>query len=93
MNISNNLSSMNASFTLLNNSVNNIANINTENYKRIDTHIVNDNGNVKAISSKSDRGNLLIQDLIDQKLARFAFEFNTKIIQTKNEIDNTLLDI
>jgi len=92
MNISSNLNSMIAHQTMLNNSANNIANVNTDNYQRIDTEIVSaPSGSPIAMETRLESPGIL-PDLIDQKVARLAFELNAKVIQTSSEIDKNLMD-
>lgn len=99
MNISANLSSINAHQTLLNDSAYNVANVNTDRFVPTDTTI-KDNGNgVSASSSKaSDNGSEksqtnLTKEIPNQMIAQEGVSVNVTAIKTQDEMLGTLLDL
>ena len=101
MNINNSMSSIYAHQDLLNSSAHNIANINTENFERSDTRIVEGaNETVEATSVKieNDENNPysntdLVKEFTDQILSYQAVGANAVSIETQNQVSGTLLDI
>lgn len=99
MNISNNISSINAHKTMLNSSAHNVANVNTEKFVPNSTVIDNDNNSVKAnLRQADDSGSKLSQtdlakEMPDQMIASRATEVNVTAIKTKDEMFGSLLDI
>jgi len=99
MNISNNVSSINAHQTMLNTTANNIANVNTDRYIPKDTRMTNDLNSVQAHIRKSDDNGLkrsqtdLAKEIPDQIIAQDAVAVNVNVIKTQNEMTGTLLDI
>lgn len=99
MNISNNLSSINAHQTMMNNSANNVANINTDKFVPSDT-IINDNGNLisantrKANDAGSDKSQTdLSKEIPDQMIAEKVTAANVSAIRTQDEMFGSLLDM
>ena len=99
MNISSNVSSIQAQQTLLNTSANNIANVNTDRFVPNDTRITNSGSSVIANSRKADdSGSLrsqtdLAKEIPDQIVAQSATAFNVSAIKTQDEMLGSLLDI
>jgi len=99
MNISNNLSSINAHQTMLNNSAHNVANVNTDKFIPNDTTI-SDNGDSvsantrKADDSGSDKSQTdLSKEIPDQMIAQKATAANVSAIRTQDEMIGSLLDL
>jgi len=99
MNISNNISSIQAHQTMLNTTANNVANVNTDKYVPSDTRIT-DNGdsvsayNVKADDDGSQRSQTdLAKEIPDEIIAQDATAVNVTAIKTQDEMFGTLLDI
>jgi len=99
MNISNNISSIQAHQTMLNTTANNVANVNTDKYVPSDTRIT-DNGdsvsayNVKADDDGSQRSQTdLAKEIPDEIIAQDATAVNITAIKTQDEMFGTLLDI
>ncbi len=99
MNISNNVSSIQAHQTMLNTNAHNVANVNTDGYVPSDTRM-SDNGNsVTAYNAKADNtGSLksqtdLAKEIPDQIIAQDATGANVAAIKTQDEMFGSLLDI
>lgn len=99
MNISNNISSIQAHQTMLNTSGNNIANVNSDGFRPSDT-IITDNGHsVSAYNRVTDNNSSLksqtdlAKEIPDQIIAQDATAVNITAIKTQDEMFGTLLDI
>lgn len=99
MNISNNISSIQAHQTMLNTSGNNVANVNSDGFRPSDTRIT-DNGdsvsahNVVADDTGSTRSQTDIsKEIPDQIIAQDATAVNVSVIKTQDEMFGSLLDI
>jgi len=99
MNISSNLSSIQAHQTLLNNSAYNVANVNTDGFIPTQTTL-NDRGNsvtsssAKAADNGSPRSQTdLAKEIPDQIIAQDGVAVNVTAIKTEDEMLGTLLDI
>ena len=99
MNISNNISSIGAHQSMLNNSAHNVANVNTDGFVPTRT-IINDNaGSVKANSYKADDTGTkisqtdLAKELPNQIVTDKAVSVNVSAIKTQDEMLGSLLDI
>lgn len=99
MNISNNISSINAQQTMLNTTANNIANVNTDGFIPSDTRISSDANSLRAnIRQADDNGSLksqtdLAKEIPDEIIAQNATAVNVNVIRTQDEMIGTLLDI
>ena len=99
MNISTNVSSIQANQTFMNNNANNVANVNTDGFVPTQTNISDAGGAVKANSSLStDNGSEksqtnLTKEITDQIVIENVNEVNIKAIQTQNQMLGSLLDI
>jgi len=99
MNISNNISSISAQQTALNNSANNVANINTDKFIPTSTVITDNDGSVRASSRKSDDTSSqrsqtnLAKEFTDQIITEKATSVNVSTIKTQDEMFGSLLDI
>jgi len=99
MNISNNVSSINAHQTMLNSTANNIANVNTDGFIPKDTKITNDTGSVRANTQEADNNGSkrsqtdLAKEIPDEIIAQDATAVNVNVIKTQDEMLGTLLDI
>ncbi|MEA3371856.1 MAG: flagellar basal body protein [Campylobacterota bacterium] len=99
MNISNNVSSIQAHQTMLNINANNVANINTDGFRPSDTKM-SDEGNAVSANLRlaDDNGSTksqtdLAKELPDQIIAQDAVAVNVEAIRTKDEMLGTLLDM
>ena len=99
MNISTNVSSIQAHQTLLINSAHNVANVNTDGFIPTQTTL-NDTGNgVSATNTKaSDNGSPksqtdLAKEIPDQMIAEGGVAVNVTAIKTQDEMLGTLLDL
>ena len=99
MNISTNISSIQAHQTMMNNNANNIANVNTDGFIPNDTKM-SDNGNsVSAHTRKADdNGSLhsqtdLAKEIPKQINIESATSANVTAIRTQDEMLGSLLDI
>jgi len=96
MNISTNVSSLQANQTFLNTNANNIANVNTDGFRpsdtrvttnlQTDTRLADDSGSQK---SQTD----LTKEITDQITIGGVAEANASTIRTQDEMMGTLLDI
>jgi len=100
MNISNNVSSIQAQQTMLNTSANNVANVNTDKFVPNDTRITNSSKNsvnaynVKADDNGSQKSQTdLAKEIPDQIVAQDATGVNVAAIKTQDQMFGTLLDI
>jgi len=99
VNISNNLSSIQAHQSILDTSAKNIANVNTDTYIPSDTRISNANGSPVAKSELStDTGSLksqtdLTHEIPKQIIAQEGVALNVATIRTEDEMLGSLLDI
>ena len=99
MNISNNVSSIQAHQTMLNNSASNVANVNTDGLRPRDTRMSEVAGSVSANTSLGvDSGSLrsqtdLTKEIPDQMVAQDASAVNIEAIRTQDEMIGSLLDI
>lgn len=88
------LSGINAAQTRLNASANNIANLNTDGFRRdeVSAQAV-ESGGVSVSVSKSDRvGTDLVQDIVEQKMAALEFKANVQVLKTSAQVMGSLLD-
>ena len=98
MNISNNVSSLQAHQTMLSGSANNIANVNTDGFVPNDTRIVGGDNSIKAQSTKvDDNGSKtsqsnLAKEIPDLIIAQEATALNVTAIRTQDEMLGSLLD-
>ena len=88
-----NATSMTAMSNWMNNSAQNVANVNTENYNATQTTISNQGGAVVAQSSQTENGTDLATEFTDQIALETNFEANTKPIQAEDEMIGSLLDM
>ncbi len=92
MNISGNISAIQADQTYLNNNANNIANINTDGFTPSQTTFINTNTNVTAVTSSNSHVSLA-QDLVGNTIAVNSVAANVAGIQAQNKMFGSLLDI
>lgn len=99
MNISNNVSSLQAHQTMMNTNANNIANVNTDGFVPTDTRMSSDGSSVTANNTRADdNGSLksqtdLSKEIPDQIVAEKATAVNVSAIKTQDEMLGSLLDI
>lgn len=89
-------SALNAYATMLNNTANNVANINTAGYKPLQTNMqetttggvtANTSGNAPADSVE------LTKEVVDMMVAEFGFKANVKMFKTAQETRKSVIDI
>ena len=88
-----NINSINAQFDWMANNSNNIANINTNGYKAIDTTIDSSSGGVVANTAISKDGTDLTKELTDQTLISTGVQANTEAVKTQDDMVGSLLDM
>ncbi|WP_127680542.1 flagellar basal body rod C-terminal domain-containing protein [Nautilia sp. PV-1] len=88
--INTNLNSLQAHQTLMDINANNVANVNTEDFKATNAHIV-DRLEISADTSQS--GTDLTKELTDQIVIEDGFKAQIPAIKTQDEMTKTLLDI
>ena len=99
MNISTNLSSIQAHQTLLNNSAHNVANVNTDGFIPTQTTLNDTGDSVRTTSAKADDTGSeksqtdLAKEIPDQMIAQGGVAVNVTAIKTEDEILGTLLDL
>jgi len=99
MNISNNISSIQAHQSMMNTNANNVANVNTDGFVPDRTTISNDNNSVVANTTKTDDNAMsmsqtdLAKELPQQITIQDATQANATAIKTQDEILGSLLDI
>ena len=98
--ISSNLSALQANQVFMNNNADNIANVNSDGFKPLDTQFTDDsNGNVTANTRLSnDNGSPksqtnLTKEIPDQITISDSVGANVNAIKTQDEMFGTLLDI
>lgn len=99
MNISNNVSSISAHQTMLNNSAHNVANVNTDGFVPKNTVISNNNSSVSASTKSATDTNYsksqtdLTKEIPDQMVAQKATALNVTAIRTQDEMIGSVLDM
>lgn len=88
-----NATAMTAMSNWMNNSAQNVANVNTDNYKATQTTITNQNDAVVAQSSQTNNSTELATELTDQITIDKSFKANADVIKTQNEMLGSLLDM
>ncbi|AHJ13332.1 MULTISPECIES: flagellar basal body rod C-terminal domain-containing protein [Sulfurospirillum] len=88
-----NATSMTAMSNWMNNSAQNVANVNTDNYNATQTTISNQGNAVVAQSSQTENSTDLATEFTDQIALETNFEANTKPIQAEDEMIGSLLDM
>ena len=100
MNIQNNLNSIWAHQSWLNNNTNNVANVNSDHYKPNDITLVDDKGGnvatetTKASSNSNEKSQTKpTKEISKQSIIQKGVEANTKVIKNRDDMFGTLLDI
>ncbi|WP_304543682.1 flagellar basal body rod C-terminal domain-containing protein [Sulfurimonas microaerophilic] len=100
MNISNNISSIQTSQTLLNTTANNVANVNTDGFVPSSTIATNDqSGSVTAQTRQADNTGSeksqtdLSREIPNEMVAQRSTEANVVAIKAQDDVMGTLLDI
>lgn len=88
-----NSTAMTAMSDWMNNSAQNVANVNTEKYNATQTTITNQDNAVVAQSRKSTNGTDLATEFTDQIALDKSFEANATTIKTQDEMLGSLLDM
>jgi len=89
------LSGVQAAQTRLNATANNIANVNTEGFRRDEVSAqAREGGGVSVTVAKATQPGVdLVQDVVEQKLAVLEFKANVQVLKTSAELTGTLLDV
>lgn len=99
MNISNNISSIQAHQVMMNTNANNVANVNTDGFIPRDTRIVANENSVTAKNRMADDNGSaksqtdLAKEIPDQMVAQNATAVNVTAIKAQDEMLGSLLDI
>ncbi|MDT8338492.1 MAG: hypothetical protein RQ763_04765 [Sulfurimonas sp.] len=99
MNVSNNISSLQAHQTMMNSSANNVANVNSDRYVPTDVRIQSSENSVTPnVRKADDNGSLssqseLSKEITDQIIVQNATAMNVTAIKTQDDILGSLLDI
>lgn len=88
-----NATAMTAMSNWMNNSAQNVANVNTDNYNATQTTITNQNDAVVAQSIQTNNSTELATELTDQIGIDKSFKANADVIKTQNEMLGSLLDM
>ena len=94
--IDNSLSAINAYSTMLNNTANNIANVNTEGYKPFDTTLQdNTGGGVSASTTRDPNADRvdLSKEVVDMMIAKNGVQANVAVIRTASETQKSVIDM
>ncbi|MCK9453589.1 hypothetical protein [Sulfurimonas sp.] len=98
MNVSSNISSIQAHQTWMNTTANNVANVNSDRYVPTDTRVVGSENSVTANSRKvDDNGSKMSQtdlskEMSDQIITQGATAVNVTAIRAQDEMLGSLLD-
>lgn len=99
MNISNNISSIQAHQSMMNTSANNVANVNSDGFVPRDTRMTANDGGVRANTRMADDNGStksqtdLAKEIPDQIVAQKATALNVTAIKAQDEMFGSLLDI
>lgn len=99
MNISNNISSIQAHQNMMNVSANNVANVNSDGFVPSNAKIVSGNNSINTdVSKADDNGSKISQtdlakEIPNQIVAKEATAVNVTAIKTQDEMLGSLLDI
>ena len=99
MNISSNISSIQAHQTMMNTNANNVANVNTDGFIPSNTSMSNEKDSVVATNTQATDNSStksqtdLAKEIPDQIVAQKAVGANTTAIKAQDEILGTLLDM
>lgn len=99
MNISNNVSSIQAHQIMMNVTANNIANVNSDGFVPRDTRMASNDGYISANTRKADNNGSaksqtdLAKEIPNQIIAQDATAVNVAAIKTQDEMFGSLLDI
>jgi flagellar hook protein FlgE len=85
-----NLNSMLAHQRLMDINANNIANVNTKNFKAVDAKIVD---KLEISTNTSNKGTNLTKELTDQIIIEKGYKAQAPAIKTQDEMTKTLLNI
>lgn len=88
-----NSSAMMAMSNWMNNSANNVANVNTEKYNATQTTITEQNSAIVAQSSKTTQGTDLATEFTDQISIDKSMKANATTIKTEDEMIGSLLNM
>lgn len=88
-----NASAMMSMTAWMNNSANNVANVNTSDYGAIQTTIDNNGVGVVAQSSKTESRTDLAKEMTDQISIEKSVEANAEAIKTQDKMIGSLLDL
>jgi len=88
-----NLSSMRAYEDWLSNNSNNIANVNTQDYKTTDATLTNSAGSVTLHATKSANGVYLTKEITDQIVIKDGFKADLAAIKTQDEMIGSVLNL
>ncbi|SEL67159.1 hypothetical protein SAMN05216359_11394 [Roseateles sp. YR242] len=89
------LSGISAANERLRASANNIANLNTEDYRRerVEAQTREDGGVRTTVTKLPEPGADLAADVVDQEASAYTFIANLKVLQTQVRAEGALLDI
>jgi flagellar hook protein FlgE len=88
-----NVSAINANQNWLNANASNVANVNSSDYKALDTTISESNTNPTANISRGDSGTTLSKEMTENINIVASTEANVTSINTQDSMTKTLLDI
>lgn len=88
-------SGMNAAMLRLESSAHNIANLQTDNFRRqeVAQESVAQGGVKASVKQAEVAGSSLVEDVLQQHSASYAFISSLKLIQTEKKMMGTLLDV
>ncbi len=77
----------------MNNSANNVANINTQDYSSTQTSITNNGGSIVAQSSQTENKTDLAKEMTNQISIEKSVDANAQAIKTQDKMVGSLLDL
>ena len=94
MNVSANISAMEAAAYSFSVSAHNVANISTEDFKALEvTQTEGLDGGPYSVSHRSDHSTDISNEMVKQMRTMYDFKANAKVIQNHDEMVGTLIDI
>ena len=94
MNVSANISAMNAASFSFGVSAHNLANMSTEGFKASEvTNIETPSGGPRPVVHKTEHGTDVTKEIIRQKQLTYDFKANAKVIQAHDQMVGTIIDI
>ena len=92
MNVSANISAMNAAAYSFNVSANNVANLSTEGFQADEVVKVSGNSGPMVVVKKTDRPPEIVDEMVNQMRQTYDFKANAKVIKMHDEMIGTMIN-